>query len=138
MSSIINQLTADTQRYQGAHLRDLFKADSERYNRYSIECQDLWINYSRNLIDDKTFALFYTFLNERQLKDKVEALFTGEVINQSESRKAMHPLLRASLDDSNPDSVAVHQQRHKIAELCQAVESNTYLINQLLMLFVLV
>lgn len=119
MNQFFQQLQTDSKRYQSTHLRDLFNADNERWQTYSDSCGSLWVNYSRNLIDNQTFALFYQLIESRGLAEKIEALFTGEVINQSESRKAMHPLLRAPLDNSNPYSVAVHAELAKMAKLCE-------------------
>lgn len=119
MNSFFERLQADTKRYQNTHLRDLFANDKTRAESYAETCGSLWVNYSRNLIDGQTFALFYQLINSLHLSAKIEALFTGEVINQSESRQAMHPLLRAPLDKSNSYSVAVHHELDKMAKLCE-------------------
>lgn len=76
------------------HLRDLFKDDPDRYEKFSIRFNDILLDYSKNRIDETTLALLIQLANECGLKDAIEAMFTGEAINETEGRAVLHTALR--------------------------------------------
>jgi len=76
------------------HLRDLFAEDPKRFEKFSIEFNNILLDYSKNRITDKTVALLIQLAKECGLKDAIEALFTGEKINQTEGRSVLHTALR--------------------------------------------
>jgi len=76
------------------HLRDLFAEDPKRFEKFSIEFNNILLDYSKNRITDKTVALLIQLAKECGLKEAIEALFTGEKINQTEGRSVLHTALR--------------------------------------------
>ena len=76
------------------HIRGLFKADPERFLKYSISNRDIVFDYSKNIISDKTIQLLLQLANECKLKDGIDALFNGEKINETEGRAVLHTALR--------------------------------------------
>ncbi|MGN6435915.1 MAG: glucose-6-phosphate isomerase [Agriterribacter sp.] len=76
------------------HLRDLFKTDSKRFDKYSIQFEDILFDYSKNRITDETLSLLLELAAETGLKDAIESMFTGEKINQTENRAVLHTALR--------------------------------------------
>jgi glucose-6-phosphate isomerase len=76
------------------HMRDLFKNDPERFNKFSISFEDILLDYSKNRITDKTIALLMQLAKECGLKDAIEAMFNGEKINETEERAVLHVALR--------------------------------------------
>jgi glucose-6-phosphate isomerase len=75
-------------------IKDLFKNDAERFDKFSIRFEDILLDYSKNLITDKTKAILVALANECELDDAIERMFTGDVINQTENRAVLHTALR--------------------------------------------
>jgi glucose-6-phosphate isomerase len=76
------------------NLKDLFKADSERFTKFSTTFNDILLDYSKNRIDDETVALLIQLAKECRVKDAAEAMFSGERINATENRPVLHIALR--------------------------------------------
>lgn len=76
------------------NLKDLFKADSERFTKFSATFNDILLDYSKNRIDDQTVALLIQLAKECRVKDAAEAMFSGERINATENRPVLHVALR--------------------------------------------
>ncbi len=79
---------------QKLHLRDLFAADRERFDRYCLKSGDILFDYSKNHINEKTISLLCALSRECGVKDAIEAMFNGEKINRTENRSVLHVALR--------------------------------------------
>lgn len=79
---------------KGIHMRSLFKADSQRFSRYSLKMDEILFDYSKNIITDKTMELLRQLAVESEVKEAIEAMFSGEKINQTEDRSVLHTALR--------------------------------------------
>src|SRR5258708_1477486 len=79
---------------KGVHMRSLFKADPDRFSKYSLKFDEILFDYSKNIVTDKTLTLLRQLAEESKLKDAIEAMFSGEKINQTEDRSVLHPALR--------------------------------------------
>ncbi len=77
------------------HLRDLFRQDKRRFERFSIRLNDLLLDYSKNLITEETLKLLLRLAKAAKLKEAREAMFTGRHINLTEDRAVLHTALRA-------------------------------------------
>ena len=75
-------------------IKDLFSDDSERFNKFSIRFEDILLDYSKNILTEKTKAILVALANECELDDAIERMFTGDVINQTEQRAVLHVALR--------------------------------------------
>jgi glucose-6-phosphate isomerase len=76
------------------HLRDLFAQDPDRARRFSLSWNEFFIDYSKNLITDEVFAALLELAEECELKQGIEAMFSGEHINATEDRAVLHTALR--------------------------------------------
>src|ERR1700760_286251 len=105
-------------------MKDLFKSDNQRFAKFSTLFEDILLDYSKNRINDETFALLMQLAKECKLKDAIEAMFSGEVINATEQRPVLHIALRNRsnkpiLVDGNdvmPDVNRVLDQMKKFSE----------------------
>ena len=79
---------------ENIHLRDRFKNDPERFRTFSFNASGILLDYSKNLITKETVDLFAQLGNECGIKTATDQLFNGEIVNQSESRPALHTALR--------------------------------------------
>src|SRR5579884_1913646 len=78
-----------------AHLRDLFAADPGRGERMAVEAAGLYLDYSKNRVTDETIRLLVALAEECGLRERIEAMFSGEKINVTENRAVLHVALRA-------------------------------------------
>ncbi len=76
------------------NLKDLFKTDNQRFAKFSTQFEDILFDYSKNRITDETFALLMQLARECMVKEAIEAMFSGEVINATEHRPVLHIALR--------------------------------------------
>ena len=75
------------------HLRDLFKSSS-RFNKFSVQFNDLLLDYSKNRINNETLTLLKQLAVESGVKEGIQAMFSGEEINNTEKRSVLHIALR--------------------------------------------
>ncbi|MDR6942558.1 glucose-6-phosphate isomerase [Mucilaginibacter pocheonensis] len=75
-------------------LKELFDTDSQRFKKYSVQFEDILLDYSKNRIDDQTIALLMQLAKECSVNEAIEAMFTGEKINVTEGRPVLHIALR--------------------------------------------
>jgi len=80
------------------HLRDLFADDPERGRTLAVSAVGLSLDYSKNRITDETLRLLIGLAGESGLRERTEAMFTGERINVTEDRAVLHTALRARRD----------------------------------------
>ncbi len=80
-------------------LRELFEKDAVRAGRMTVEGPGLLLDYSKNRVTDETMGLLVKLAEERGLKQRTEAMFTGEKINITENRAVLHVALRATKDE---------------------------------------
>lgn len=79
-------------------LRTLFQYNPERFNQFSVQRENYLFDYSKNLIDERTFQLLQNLATECELKSAIEAMFSGEKINETEGRAVLHTALRDFTD----------------------------------------
>lgn len=79
---------------QAIHLRELFQEDPDRFRHFSIQFEDLLLDYSKNIINDGTLKLLIDLAKEQQLEMAIKQMFGGVSINATESRAVLHTALR--------------------------------------------
>jgi len=82
----------------GQHLRDLFDADPGRGERLTAEGVGIYLDYSKNRINDETVALLIQLAEESGVPEHRDAMFRGDHINVSENRAVLHTALRLPAD----------------------------------------
>lgn len=90
-------------------LRTLFQYNPERFSQFSIEKENYLFDYSKNLIDEKTLELLLNLAEECKLEDAIKAMFSGEIINETEHRAVLHTALR----DFSPEPILVDGENIK-------------------------
>lgn len=79
-------------------LRELFAEEADRFNHFSTCIEDIVFDYSKNIITSETLQLLIDLAHEVGLPGAIEAMFTGEKINQTENRAVGHVALRNCFD----------------------------------------
>ena len=76
------------------HMKDLFAADPNRFESYSIKEANVLFDYSKNIISDKTIQLLFQLAKDCGLDKAIEEQFSGKPINETEGRAVLHTALR--------------------------------------------
>jgi glucose-6-phosphate isomerase len=117
---------------ESQHLRDLLAADPTRGERLTAEAAGLYLDYSKHLVTDETLAGLRRLATDRELEDKVRAMFRGEPVNVSEGRPALHvalrmPRSRSLLVDGVDVVKEVHEELDRMTALAGQVRSGEWL-----------
>ena len=116
------------------HLKELFKKDSQRFDKYSLTLGEILVDYSKNIITEETLALLLKLANECKLGEAIEAMFNGEKINKAEGREVLHTALRNCYDkpviadgkDVMPEVQRVNEQMKKFCDQVHSGEWKGY------------
>lgn len=79
-------------------IKDLYK-DENRVSDFSLEFDDLLVDFSKNRITKETLDLLIELAKEVGLKEAIECQFNGEKINVTEGRAVLHTALRSTSDE---------------------------------------
>jgi len=112
-------------------LSDLFAADPDRGERMAAGGAGLYLDYSKNRINDETIGLLTALTDECGMPARREAMFRGDRINVSENRSVLHVALRMPRDRSLVvDGVDVVKEVHgvldRMAAFCEKVRSGEW------------
>jgi glucose-6-phosphate isomerase len=113
------------------HLRQLFADDASRGERMTAEGAGLHLDYSKHRVVDETLKLLLELAEQSGLRERTEAMFSGERINVSEDRSVLHVALRmpedASLIVEGTDVVKeVHAVLRRMSAFCDRVRSGAW------------
>jgi glucose-6-phosphate isomerase len=78
------------------HLRNLFREDPARFDRFSIEAAGLFLDYSKHRVTAETMKLLAALARECELEGRIRQMLAGEPVNFTEGRAALHVALRAA------------------------------------------
>lgn len=92
--NVWKELTSHYEGFSSVHVKDLFNNDPERFDKFSVQFEDILLDYSKNRINEKTIDLLLKLVEERKVKDLIEDMFTGVKINNTENRAVLHTALR--------------------------------------------
>jgi len=88
-------LKNDFNRLKKSSIKSLFDANEQRQNEFSLEFNDLFFDYSKNLLDRQAFNNLIELAHQTGLKSAINAQFSGDIINVTENRSVLHTALRA-------------------------------------------
>jgi glucose-6-phosphate isomerase len=116
---------------QGLHLRSLFANDPARGERMTAEAAGVYLDYSKNRINDETVRLLIALAEQSGLRARIEAMFRGERINITEDRAVLHVALRAPkgasiIVDGKNVVPEVHAVLGKMADFADRVRSGQW------------
>jgi glucose-6-phosphate isomerase len=127
MSSTLTSLPAwqalvEHQRTSRFDLRALFAADPRRFEQHTIAQGELLLDYSKHYVTAETVRLLAGLAEARDLRGWIDRLMSGERVNVTENRPALHTALRANrpvmLDgrDITQDVVRVRAQMRRFSD----------------------
>ena len=118
-------------RLDGQHMRSMFHSDPDRFLKFSLCLDTLVFDYSKNRIDPAAMIALLDMARSLGVEEKRSAMFSGEKINRSEDRAALHVALRGSVDNTVAvDGIlvadAVEQVLQQMRDFSDKVRSGGY------------
>ena len=119
------------QALRGTTLKQLFDADGERGTRLTAEGAGLYLDYSKNLVNDVSLRLLQKLAKARGVFARRDAMFRGDKINETEKRAVLHVALRAPrseriLVDGKDVVPEVHEVLDRMAAFSDKVRSGAW------------
>ncbi len=79
---------------EALHLRELFAKDKERFEHFSLEAGDVFLDYSKHRVTAETMKLLFDLARQQEVESWRDKMFAGEKINGTEGRAVLHVALR--------------------------------------------
>ena len=109
---------------QNITIRSLFQRDPLRFDKYSISTPELVFDYSKNLVTDEIFQQLVDLAEQCHVPVAIDAMFTGEKVNPTENRPALHVVLRGHpIDKLNKQ---VDETLEKMSSFVSSVRSGEW------------
>ena len=126
------KLAAHAEAMKQIHMRDLFAADPDRFETFSVHFNDILVDYSKNIIIEDTMNMLMDLARDCDVSGWTERMFKGGKINTTEDRAVLHTALRNRSNipvivdgqDVMPDVNRVLEQMRQFTE---AVRSGAWL-----------
>ena len=114
-----------------SHMRAMFAADPERFEKFSLKLNDILFDYSKNIINSETMEQLYHLADECDIGRWIERMFDGEPINQTENRAVLHTALRnksgqAVMVDGEDVMPAVRAEQERVKNLAEAIRTRSW------------
>ena len=113
-----------------ASIEQFFEADDSRAETFTLEAAGLQLDYSKHLLSRDALASLLKLATQAELQQRIADLFSGQPINNTEDRPALHTLLRASSNgghaDKFKDVVATRARMQAIAQRLNSGEHTGY------------
>ncbi len=124
-------LQAHQREIGGLHMREIFASDSDRSRRYRLEACGLFLDYSKHRISEATLSGLKALAAAAGLEQWIGRLFSGEAVNNTEGRAALHPALRHLGMDAFPGHGSdvmpeVRATRDKMRKFCRRVRGGRW------------
>lgn len=94
-SPIWQRIKEHVSQSQQLHMNELFAADLNRASKYSVSAGNLYLDYSKNIINDETFNHLIDLAKTMKVEQHRDDMFAGVAINKTEDRAVLHTALRS-------------------------------------------
>ncbi len=89
-----SKLETHYQTIKNRRIKDFFVQDPDRFRQFSLQFEEILVDFSKNIITEETRRLFLDLTKEMGLRDSIEKMFYGNPINETENRAVLHTALR--------------------------------------------
>ncbi|MBO9573338.1 MAG: glucose-6-phosphate isomerase, partial [Chitinophagaceae bacterium] len=112
-------------------LKELFKKDPSRFDRFSLTLGEVLVDYSKNIITEETLGILLRLAVDCKVAEAMDAMFNGEKINKAEGREVLHTALRSFSGnpvyaDGKDVMPEVERVREQMKKFCQQVHSGEW------------
>ncbi len=122
-----DRLRAQAERLQDRSLAQLIAEDTARARDFALRSGPLYANFARQRYDREALAALFDFADRAGVQAAFQRLFSGERVNVTEDRAALHTALRSDLigtgiaQTAHAEATAV---RGRMRELVDALQSS--------------
>lgn len=114
-----------------AHMRDWFAQDPNRAQRMQVEACGLFLDYSKNRVTQDVMDALFALAEKQGVKAHCDAMFNGDIINNTEGRAVLHTALRnfsgqPVMVDGEDVMPEVHATLEKIKAFTHAIHSGEH------------
>ena len=121
------------------NIQQQFKTDPRRVADLSITCDELLLDFSKNLIDRDIWQQLIALAEQSPLAAHRSAMFNGDSINTSEDRAVLHTALRSVAENNHANehlgnaleraqrATEVHRQRQQLACISDKIRAGEWL-----------
>lgn len=128
VTELKEQLSELAEAQKNIHLNELFEKETQRFEQYSVQYQDLTFDFSKHRIDQAIFKNLIQFAESKKLAQWIQRLFSEEPINYTEQRAAMHWALRQPSENKKNSKIvqAVHEQLERMYRIVEKIHAGQY------------
>lgn len=113
-------------------LRELFAADHSRAQRFTFDAAGLHVDLSKNLVDEEVQGALIALAEEAGLGQRIEEMFRGKHLNNTEDRAVLHTALRLPAEehlrvDGQDVAADVHETLSRMRDFASALRSGQWL-----------
>ncbi|MBT4889674.1 MAG: glucose-6-phosphate isomerase [Rhodospirillales bacterium] len=131
-NTVIKHLKSHAERLFLTRITELFDRSSDRFDRLSFELDGLFVDFSKNNIDQETLSELFDLARLSDVEGWRRAMFAGDIINASENRPALHVALRdpngeALIVDGVDIRAAVRDTLNHMEQLVEKLRSASWL-----------
>ncbi len=126
------QLQKHAAQLENVSMRQLFAEDAKRADKFSLAKGDIHFDFAKNRITEHTLALLIDLAKQAKVKEAINAMFSGKIINETEKRSVLHIALRnfgktaikSEGKDVMPD---VRKVQNKMKAFCKSIHEGNHL-----------
>ena len=115
---------------QRSSVSSLFAQQDQRFDEFSVSAAGVFLDYSKNRVTREVMGQLFEVAIERGLPEAINAMFSGDQINQSEARSVLHTALRSRSKRLVVNGVdvmtGIREQLAKMAQLVDEVRSGEW------------
>lgn len=116
---------------EDVHMKNLFANNHNRAEKFTIQWEDFYIDYSKNRITEETKTLLLELASEVKLDEAMNSYFSGDIINETEGRAVMHTALRKpKLSEAFIEGLDVMPEINQVKEKMKAFSESIISGNQ--------
>lgn len=118
----IQDVQKAAERLRAGALPALFQQDPDRFQRFSLQVGDIFLDYSKHHLDQAAMDALAQLAYEMEVDQALEAQFRGELVNQTEGRAALHTALRQTTRSNDQLGSAQQQVLQGLSQLSRFSE----------------
>lgn len=115
------QLASMRSEFQNVRLGQLFASNPNRFQQFTIDCHDLFIDYSKNFLDSQTLATLIQLAKNQQLPDAINRLLKAEPLTNG-----LQTVPYTALRDRSPTPLSIQGE-----DISSQIRDNLFKMNRI-------